>query len=238
MAFASYDEILHGECSPITLSSTATPAIACPAVSPRLQSPGAYRHAPLSDEVDRLVAVQGTPMQDAQTGVSPPRLDSNSGVWSVYEREFDRLVAFAASHCPSGMAAEVDDLVADVFLAYASGEIRPPRDLADLSTYLAGVIRNRLLHAKRQFGTRKRLSYLVPRPSEPATPDVVFERKERLAQVLCAVDGLPPTQRRVLNLYIFDELSASETAERLQLSPNTVREHLRRARRRLRARTA
>jgi RNA polymerase sigma-70 factor (ECF subfamily) len=64
--------------------------------------------------------------------------------------------------------------------------------------------------------------------------DQQFEQKERLKKLCAAIENLPPRQRQCLLLRLRDEMSNEEIAETLQLSVNTVRNHLAEARKNLR----
>lgn len=58
--------------------------------------------------------------------------------------------------------------------------------------------------------------------------------EERLKKLRAAIESLPPRQRQCLLLRLRDEMSNEEIAETLQLSVNTVRNHLAEARKNLR----
>lgn len=72
-----------------------------------------------------------------------------------------------------------------------------------------------------------------PKPAN-WSPDRKIEEEERLKRMWAAIEGLPPRQRQCLLLKERDELSYEEIAETLQLSVNTVRNHLAEARKSLR----
>jgi RNA polymerase sigma-70 factor (ECF subfamily) len=72
--------------------------------------------------------------------------------------------------------------------------------------------------------------------TKPASrsPDRKIEEEERLKRMWAAIESLPPRQRQCFLLKERDELSYEEIAETLQLSVNTVRNHLAEARKSLR----
>ena len=72
-----------------------------------------------------------------------------------------------------------------------------------------------------------------PKPAS-RSPDRKIEEEERLKMLWAAIESLPPRQRQCLLLKERDELSYEEIAETLQLSVNTVRNHLAEARKSLR----
>ena len=69
-------------------------------------------------------------------------------------------------------------------------------------------------------------------------PDAHSERTERQAAVAAALDGLPPEQRRVVELAFFGGLSHSEIAERMAEPLGTVKTRIRLAMQKLRQRLA
>jgi RNA polymerase sigma-70 factor (ECF subfamily) len=64
-------------------------------------------------------------------------------------------------------------------------------------------------------------------------PEALLVQAETLAEIAQAVRQLPPKQRAAFVLRYYLELSEAETAEKLQCSPGTVKQHLHRARQRL-----
>jgi len=69
-------------------------------------------------------------------------------------------------------------------------------------------------------------------------PDAHSERTERQAAVAAALDGLPPEQRRVVELAFFGGLSHSEIAEQMAEPLGTVKTRIRLAMQKLRQRLA
>jgi RNA polymerase sigma-70 factor, ECF subfamily len=72
-----------------------------------------------------------------------------------------------------------------------------------------------------------------PKPAS-RSPDRKIEEKESLKRLWAAIESLPRRQRQCFLLKERDELSYEEIAETLQLSENTVRNHLAEARKSLR----
>jgi RNA polymerase sigma-70 factor (ECF subfamily) len=71
-------------------------------------------------------------------------------------------------------------------------------------------------------------------PAGRGASDAELERKERMAGLQEAVEGLAPRQRQCLLLRVRDELSYEEIARALALNVLTVRNHIAAARRALR----
>lgn len=93
----------------------------------------------------------------------------------------------------------------------------------------------RQLHEMRFLAGGLELAEELPDP-KPASwsPDRKIEEEERLKRMWAAIESLPPRQRQCFLLKERDEMSYEEIAETLQLSVNTVRNHLAEARKSLR----
>ncbi|HJQ00686.1 MAG TPA: sigma-70 family RNA polymerase sigma factor [Jatrophihabitans sp.] len=128
---------------------------------------------------------------------------------------------------------EPDDLVAEVFTAawrYRSRVTDPPLP------WLMRTASNLALHAERGARRRNRLAVKVgwQRPGQEADPaDAVAERADASATVLVALDSLSPTDRELLRLIAWEQLSTAEAGYVLGCSQATVRVRLHRARGRL-----
>lgn len=72
-------------------------------------------------------------------------------------------------------------------------------------------------------------------PSRSPSPEEVLLRKERRKQVARAIERLPDRQRTVLLLSLYDERSPREVSEITGMNQSTVRVHLFRAVRKMRA---
>jgi len=69
-----------------------------------------------------------------------------------------------------------------------------------------------------------------------APPDEALENRERLKEVKKFIDGLPPTQRKMLQLRFFQGLSYEEIAQKTGLSTLNIRVQVSLARKKLKQR--
>ena len=117
-------------------------------------------------------------------------------------------------------AADVDDLVQDVFLT-AWRRLDSLRDLAAFGGWLAMIARNRATDFHR------RAPESVPLPETLEARDATAERVEALA-VLEVIRGLPDAYRETLVLRLVEGMSGPEIAIRTGLTAASVRVNLHR----------
>ncbi|GMV04097.1 MAG: RNA polymerase sigma factor [Gemmatimonadota bacterium] len=140
----------------------------------------------------------------------------------------------------TGDAAEADDLTQDVMIQMIR-TLDGFRGEARFETWLYAVTRNaaaaRARRARRRddvLGSPAAREGMTPSP-EPA-PDVVLHRRDVASVVRDAFFRLPLRQREVFDLVELQGLTSPEAAERLGIEAVSVRAHLFKARRALRAR--
>lgn len=73
----------------------------------------------------------------------------------------------------------------------------------------------------------------VPRPASPEAPDKAVERVELQEAVWSAIEQLSARRRRAVVLVHFEGCSYQEAADRMEISPQTVANHLTAARKEL-----
>lgn len=129
--------------------------------------------------------------------------------------------------------AEPDDLVSEVFTAawrYRARVSDPPLP------WLLRTASNLSMHAARGDRRRRRLDARVSseRFGQEADPaEAIAERADASAIVLVALETLSPTDRELLRLVTWEQLSTAETGFVLGCSEAAVRVRLHRARGRL-----
>jgi RNA polymerase sigma-70 factor, ECF subfamily len=126
--------------------------------------------------------------------------------------------------------AEVEDLMQDVFVA-AMERIGQLRDDGAFGSWLAAIARNRATDFHR---TRKPMTELPEDLAAPSTDG--GEARGDAARVLALVRTLPEAYREPLVLRLVEGMTGPEIAERVGLTPESVRVNLHRGMTQLRAR--
>ncbi len=133
-----------------------------------------------------------------------------------------------------GPAADVEDLLQDLYLKVVgvdgTSEVREPR--AYLYRLASNLVMDRWRSSRRaaaRDAAWRDVAY-VSGPTEdlddaPSAETVVAGR-ERLAQLMTALDGLPDRTRTTFRLHKFDGLSYAEVARNLNVSKSTVEKHM------------
>lgn len=143
----------------------------------------------------------------------------------IYDMYARRLMGYC--RCYIHNMEDVEDMVQEVFVALWNnrGNIRNRQTLAPL---LLKSARNRVLNEiRRRVNSPVFEEYVCAREmsgSESAGAAVEYSDVERI--VMDAIGSLPPTQRRVVVLSRFSNLSNKEIVERLGLSEKTVKNAL------------
>jgi RNA polymerase sigma-70 factor, ECF subfamily len=151
---------------------------------------------------------------------------------SIYTRHRVAMYRFACRLLRSESAAE--DVTHDCFLSlFKNPERFDPARGTSLRTYLFAAVHNLALKQFRRAGQEKGMDEATL--EEPRTPDaeeplIRLIEAERSAAVRAAVDALPASQREVLILFEFEDLSLAEVALVVNAEVNTVKSRLQRAR--------
>jgi RNA polymerase sigma factor (sigma-70 family) len=128
-------------------------------------------------------------------------------------------------------AADVDDLVQDVFVRLQSAQPRAP--VIDVEAYLVTIARH-VLVSRRRWLTR-RCSALhdaiddAPELASDLSPERILGARQDYARAMAAVSDLPPRARAAFQLHRFEQMSYAGIAERMGISRESVKELLHRA---------
>lgn len=129
----------------------------------------------------------------------------------------------------TGSTADAEDIVQECFLGLLRPECRFDPSRTAIRTYLFGAVRNQCLNR-----LRRREQAAAPESIDGRTPETAALRGELSAAVSDAIAELPETQREVLLLAHYEQLSLAEIAEITQLEITAVKSRLQRARTTLR----
>lgn len=149
----------------------------------------------------------------------------------IYNRYWDKMLAVAFNRL--GNQEEAEECVQDVL--YKLWKLRSDFSLAkiELSNYLARAIRNQSFNILDQR-YRARLKSELYTPSADInnlSPERELILRELQQQIDNSINALPPQCQLVFKLSRQDGLSNKEIAEKLNLSENTIKSHLKKANR-------
>jgi RNA polymerase sigma-70 factor (ECF subfamily) len=171
-----------------------------------------------------------TPSQTEKPGALADEL-AKARFGRLYREQAKAILAYALRRVNN--PADASDVVAETFLvAWRRLDEIPIGQRERL--WLFGVERRVMANARRAEGRRTRLA---ERLGEALPTDLMShpEPGSEAVEVLRAIAGLREEERELLLLVTWDDLSPSEAAKVLGLSPLAARSRLHRARRRLRA---
>ncbi|MGD0593129.1 MAG: RNA polymerase sigma factor [Acidimicrobiales bacterium] len=154
-----------------------------------------------------------------------------------YDAHFGAVYRYFARRVHS--AADVNDLVADVFLVAWRRFDELPASSHEKTLWLYGVARRVLADSRKAERRRYRLLGRIGAMSEPpqvASADFANSSEPAAARLSSAISQLTARDREVLTLVAWEQLSHGEAAEVLGCSVNAFTIRLHRARKRLAAR--
>lgn len=151
------------------------------------------------------------------------RSDDPDALRSIMEKYWQPLVGFA-QRILSG-AGDPEDVVQNAFVRLWSRR-RELEETGSFRSLLYTIVKNACLDELRKSGRREKAQVGSVPPASPRTPyeDVQGAELQRLAAA--AVARLPARRREVFRLVREEGLSYQETANCLNLSPQTVANHM------------
>jgi RNA polymerase sigma-70 factor (ECF subfamily) len=153
--------------------------------------------------------------------------DSDEGAFRTLHRRHTPALYQFALRLLGGNEHEAEDVVQDTWIR-AVEHLAEFRWEASLKTWLAGIA----LNLCRGLFRRKDRGWITLRVADEPTADPRSEIE--LWDLEDAIAGLPPGYRTVLVLHDVEGFTHEEIAGRLEISPNTSKSQLSRARRALR----
>lgn len=156
---------------------------------------------------------------------------------ALFDRYYRRVFGMVRRRLGDDSLAE--EVVSDVFFEiWRSADAFRGESL--VSTWIFGIAHFKTLSAVRHRSS-KRIASVVPTNVETlhqfagdGTPADELVSREAVREALRAIERLPESQRRVMELSILEGWSYTEIAEHLGVSENTVKTRVSRARARLR----
>jgi len=161
------------------------------------------------------------------------RKGSEEAFRQLFEKYWEDLYRMA--HRRLASPEDIKDILQDVFLSLWNNIDQVNAD-ESLGGYLYTSLRNRIFNffEKRQ----NRLNCLMKQPFNPVESEEIiwnrFNTKEIQKVIALQVAAMPPKMKRIYLLSKNEQLTISEIAELLNLSPQTVKNQLHRALERMR----
>ncbi len=182
-----------------------------------------------------IVSVEGRPLDDAEWVRR-----AQEGDVGAYEELVSRYgpIAQRAAYLITGSAADADDAVQEAFVKayYALGSFRREAPFRPwLLRIVTNEAKNRIRSQGRQANVALRLQEDRPRGDAAPSPEAAVLSKERSRSLMEALNMLGETDRTVIFLRYFLDLSEAEMAVTLECRPGTVKSRLSRSLRRLRS---
>ena len=157
--------------------------------------------------------------------------DARRGKEDAFLRLFDEhhIPLFRFAWRLTGSISDAEDIVQDCFLALLRPDCAFDPARTALRTYLFGAVRNQWL--KR---LRRSEHHAAPESVDHRTPEALTLQTEVASAVMAAIAELPGTQREILLLSHYEQLSLAEIADITNLEITAVKSRLQRARASLR----
>lgn len=153
---------------------------------------------------------------------------------------FDRLArrhyrtAFAVALARTTNRADAEDVCHDAFVR-AAERLEQCRNPERFAAWLCMIVRNRARNARAKAFVRRTLSLEHSSAASGDDPHQSLERSELRKQLVWALAKLSRVEREVVLLHDLNDLTHAEVAAIVGTSPGMSRQHLFKARRRLRA---
>lgn len=155
-------------------------------------------------------------MNTEQQLISKIKEGDRTAMRTLYDRYSGYLMAIALRYIPD--RDDVRDVLQDSFIKiFTSLSQFNPRGEGALKAWMGRIVANMALDFLRKRNNLQ-LSYDVPDMADEPTPDIGGVSDEVLMQL---IGQLPAGYRVVLNLFVFEQLSHKEIAQRLGIKENS-----------------
>lgn len=143
----------------------------------------------------------------------------------IFKRYYEGLLLFAKVLIPYP-TDEAEDIVAEVF--YTLWTNRHKIQVTTLRAYLYTAVKNRVM----DYYRKRKTIFTLPEKDMPATyqqPDHLLHFKDTNSQLNHLIQQLPPQMKLVFRMHREENLSYEEIATLLNISLNSVKTHMFRA---------
>jgi len=144
-------------------------------------------------------------------------------IYNKYQQPIFRFIQRYSIH-----AAETEDLVHDIFVKLWLHRARINTDLP-LKNYLYRIARNTVFDTlNKQVKNNSVQEHLQQHQNSVHldSPELLYQQREYAALLASAVESLPPQRQKVFQLCRQQGKTYQEAAEKLNISPHTVKEHM------------
>lgn len=157
------------------------------------------------------------------------RNDDEQVLVEIYNRYWDKMLVVALNRL--GNQEEAEECVQDVLLKLWNLRYEFTLLKDKLSNYLARAIRNQSFNIleKRHRSRVKAETYIPAEDINLLSPELEIIIKELQQQIDNSINSLPPQCQLIFKLSRHEGLSNKEIAEKLKLSENTIKSHLKKA---------
>ena len=150
---------------------------------------------------------------------------------SLFNEYYESLVRFAEKFIFDQHASE--DLVQELFIHIWEQASRLEIN-SSIKAYFYQALRNRCLNYLKNLKVKDKRNLLYIDALISVNDDTELFDPEIIDKIKSAIDELPPQMANVFKLQILEGLKQNEIAEELDISVNSVKTHLKRARKKLR----
>ncbi len=150
---------------------------------------------------------------------------------SLFDEYYDKLVSFATSYLFDQQESE--DLVQDLFVFLWENASRVEISLS-IKAYFYQSIRNRCINRLKAIKVKDKNHLLYVDGMLEADDELQHFDPKILDEILCSIDELPDQMGKIFRMKTLDGLTREKIADELNVSVNTVKTQLQRARQRLR----
>ncbi len=138
--------------------------------------------------------------------------------------EYRPIVGFRVKKSIGSLTPDWEDVVNEIMVntieKVNSGDFRGD---SSLGTFIYTITTRRIVDFIRE--KNKQLKY-APEPAPHPSPEQLIENKERAKHLAEKLEKLKPKYKEVLYLYFYKDLSRTEVAKRLGISPRRVSERV------------